>query len=306
MSASEAIYKTPNTCLVCGASNDRVLGIRGTREYNGADPAAEPHIVTNVVECRHCGFIYTNPAVIGLEYLEREHYNNTEVYQASYVADQSAMFARRVQMIARHKSDGNLLDVGAGKGEFLSEAQKAGFRCVGAEPSPRFCEHVTKNFGIEMHCGYLGSLPELKNRRFDVISMLHVLEHVEQPHELLDEIYSNLNPGGLLFIEVPNTDSTFLKIIDAWYKLKGLGWSSRLSPFHPPFHKFGYSPRSLRFLLEKHGFKILEMPTLSGRDRGFGQKSGQKKLELLLRDLAMNTVDAMGNRELLCAIAIKA
>lgn len=303
---ADGVKKVPNSCLVCGAAQDRILGIRGTREYNGANPLAEPHIVTNVVECTQCGFIYTNPAVLGLEYLERNHYNNTEAYTAAYLDDQSEMFGRRVSLIQKHLKTGALLDVGAGKGEFLAEASKAGFQCTGAEPSPNFCEYVTKNFGIEMHCGYLGSIEALKKRKFDVVTMLHVLEHVEHPHELLEEIKSNLNENGLLFIEVPNTDSLFLKIIDSYYKLKGLGWSSRLSPFHAPFHKFGYTPKSLRFLLEKHGFKILDIQTLSGRDRGFGGRSGQKKVELMLRDLAMNAVDALGNRELLCALAVKA
>lgn len=301
----ETIQSIPNKCIICHSDNSSNLGIRGTREYNGADQNAEPHIVTNVVKCNNCGFIYTNPLILGLEHLEKNHYNDTDAYKTSEIPNVSEMFQRRVEAIKKYKKQGILLDVGAGKGEFLGEAQKAGFTCVGAEPSPNFCEHIKNTYGAEIHCGYLGEIESLKKKQFDVISMLHVLEHVENPHDLMQVIKSNLNDDGILFVEVPNTDSVFLKIIDFYYKLKGLGWSSRLSPFHPPFHKFGYNKDSLTFLFKKHGFKILEINTWSGRDRGFEKREGQKSFELKLRDLAMNMVDALGNREIIYAIVRK-
>ncbi len=290
-------------CPVCGQAAYEKLGIRGNREYSGADPKAEPHMVTNVARCKNCGFIYTNPMIRGVEHLELEHYRNAEAYQSSRIDDVSGMFRSRVDVLKKIKPAGDLLDVGAGKGEFLSEAIKAGFTGEGVEPSGVFCEFARKNYGVTMHQGLLGQTDSVDGKTYDLISLLHVLEHVDDPNSLMETFKNYLKKDGVLFIEVPNTESTFLKIIDRYYKMKGLNWSSRLSPLHPPFHKYGYNPRSLRYILESHGFEVLKMWTLSGKDRGFEKKKGVAGLEVGLRDLATNMIDMWGNRELLCAVA---
>ena len=288
-------------CMICGEDRFKVLGIRGNREYSGADPQAEPHVTTNVVKCKNCGFIYTNPMIRGFEHLEHEHYRNTDKYEATR-ADSDRMFGSRVAMIKKFKPQGSLLDVGAGKGEFLSAA-KSSFNVEGVEPSAQFCEYAEKEYGVKMHCGLVGEVEELKGCKYDVVTMLHVLEHVEDPQQLIPLLKEYLNDDGLLMIEVPNTESFFLKIIDIYYKVRRLGWSSRLSPLHPPFHRFGYNPRSLRFLLEKHGFEVLQVKTLSGKDRGFEKKSGVKAIEVFLRDMVTNMIELLGSRELLVVFA---
>lgn len=293
-----------NKCLLCGQDKTEIMGIRGNREYSGADPSAIPHIKTNVVRCTNCGFIYTNPLIVGIEHLEQNHYNDNAQYVAITEGNTDEVFAKRVSIIKKIKSSGKLLDVGAGKGEFLSEAKKAGFECTGAEPSPNFCDYAQKNYGVEMHCGYLGQIDKLKERKFDVITMLHVLEHVENPNELVPALKQNMTDDGILFIEVPNTNSFFVQVIDLYYKVKGLGWSSRLSPLHPPFHKFGYSAASLTYLFKKHNYRILEIKTLHG-DRGFTKRKGQNILELYFRQIVTGLVDLLGNRENIYIVVAK-
>jgi SAM-dependent methyltransferase len=290
-------------CPVCDSPSFEVMGIRGNREYSGADPKAEPHIKTDVARCKNCGFIYTNPMIRGMEHLELEHYRNAEDYQASRVEDVSGMFRSRVNELKKLKPSGKLLDVGAGKGEFLSEAKKAGYECEGVEPSDVFCQFAEKHYGVKMHQGLLGETDSVKGNKYDLITLLHVLEHVDHPNELMETFKDYMNDDALLFIEVPNTESTFLKIIDQFYKLKGLNWSSRLSPLHAPFHKYGYNPKSLRYILESHGYEVLKLWTLSGKDRGFAKKKGVSGLLVTLRDMVTNAIDMLGNRELLCVIA---
>lgn len=290
----------PIVCPLCGEDRTAVLGIRGNREHFGADPAAEPHIVTNVVQCRGCDLIYTNPMIRGMEHLESAYYADPEAYQAASDGDPAVMFRSRLDLLARHVPAGDLLDVGAGKGEFLAEARARGWRAVGIEPSGKFCEHARLRHGVEIHEGLLGGVPGLSGRMFDAVTFNHVLEHVDDPAPLLRTAASLLKPAGVIFIEVPNCSSTLLRLADVYFRLKGLGWSSRLSPLHPPFHRYGYTPRSLRRLVERSGLAVSAMTTLSGSARGY--KNEGENWEARLRDVAARLLDAAGNRELLAAV----
>jgi SAM-dependent methyltransferase len=195
------------------------------------------------------------------------------------------------------------LDVGSGKGEFLYEAVKDNWEAVGIEPSEEFCEFAQTKYKVKAFHGSLDQSNEIQKSYFDVVSMNHVLEHVGRPHELLKLISCYLVEDGLIFIEVPNADSYFLRIIDIYFKLKKLNWSSRLSPLHPPYHKYGYTKQSLKYLLDKCGYKVVAVKTFFGKDRGYKKKRKGSIVEALLRDLVSTVVNFLGNRELLCVIA---
>ncbi|MEK6715223.1 MAG: class I SAM-dependent methyltransferase [Candidatus Omnitrophota bacterium] len=288
-------------CPICGASQSRKLGIRGNREYFGADQSAEPHIFTDVVQCIICDFIYTNPMIRGLEFIDKEHYNNSEKYQATQ-DNPSIMFQKRLSFIAKYKKYGCLLDVGAGKGEFLWEARKNGWEAIGVEPSPNLCQFAREHYKLTIYEGFLGQVLDIPKSYFDIVAINHVLEHVDRPYELLKLIAEYLADNGLVFIEVPNADSYFLRIIDFYFKMKGLNWSSRLSPLHPPYHKYGFTEKSLTYLLKQCNYQIIELKTFSGRDRGY-QKKNDSIVGAFLPDIISMLINFLGNKELLCVIA---
>lgn len=290
-------------CPLCASDECIKLGIRGNREYFGADFHAEPHIVTDVVRCKVCDFIYTNPMIRGMEHLEKDYYDDPEKYSPIGESGSRAMFQKRLELVSAFKKPGLLLDIGAGKGEFLSEALKKGWKVQGVEPSANSCKFARERFRIELHSGRLGEIPEIPESCFDVVTLNHVLEHVDPPQALLQLIRRYLKRDGLLFIEVPNCDSYFLRIIDMYFRLKGLDWSSRLSPLHPPHHSFGFTFRSLEYLLRKCDYKPLKMRTFSGKERGYLPKKSKFHPEVLLRNIVSSSVNALGNRELLAVIA---
>lgn len=287
-------------CPLCHSSQAQLLGVRGNREHFGANPHAEPHIRTNVVKCSSCGFIFTNPMIVGLEHLEEEHYNNPDNYQQDESGSVAAMFERRLHYISGFKKSGSLLDVGAGKGEFLAIAKKHGWSVHGVEPSPEFCKYAKEHYGIDILQGFL-SKDSFSPASFDLVSLHHVLEHVDDPEALLQLIRSYLKKDGLLFIEVPNANATLHYLVDFYFKIKGLGWSSRLSPLHPPFHKYGYSEKPLRHLLNKCGFETVAVKTFPEADR---ENSGKKRgFSYTLKKALSSGVDLLGNRELITIIA---
>lgn len=292
-------------CPLCGSDRARKIGVRGTREYFGADPHAEPHIVTDVLRCGSCDLIYASPIVPEMRQLEREHYSDPDRYQATAEAGHAAMFARRLALIARFVPPGTLLDIGAGKGEFVAEALRKGWRADGLEPSSGFCAYAARELGVHLYEGHLDEVAALSDRQFDAITLNHVVEHVDRPRELLLSARRRLKADGVLFVEVPNCDSFLLRLADLYFRLRGLDWSSRLSPLHPPFHRYGYTVRSLRGLLESCGFEIRLVRTFSGRDRGY-RGSPRAERVTRLRDIAARILDLFGNRELLCVVARQA
>lgn len=303
MSLSKARFEEV-PCPLCGQNEPSRIGIRGNREYHGADPQSIPHVWTYVTRCRRCDFIFTNPMIRGVEHLEEAYYSDPDAYQATMAEDMSSMFGLRLDQIEKQRKPGRLLDVGAGKGEFLATARRRGWEVDGVEPSAPFCRYAKERHGLELRQGYLGQTSGLAEGSYDAVTLNHVLEHVEAPAVLLELCARYLKPGGVLFIEVPNSDSYLLRLADLVFRAKGLDWSTRLSPLHPPFHRFGYTERSLTFALQRAGLTVAGMTTFSGADRGC-KGAGQGSLLARCRDTASFLLSALGNRELLATVAGK-
>jgi len=295
------------SCRVCASDNTKFLGIRGNLEYWGAPALADnrEHIVTNVVKCRQCGFVYTNPR-IALS-LERgyDFYNDSEEYLSSVSHDPLRIFDKTLDLIERFtKHKGRLLDIGAGKGEFLAAAKKRGWEAFGIEPSQKFVKYAKEKYGIAIQQSY----PEeavFSENFFDVVTLSMVLEHVEDPHKLLMIISKILKENGLLYIEVPNMNSGLLKIINLYYRLKGKGWSPFLSPLHPPYHCYGYQKSSLIKLCGLNNFRVKKFFVKGIGLRGFRFCGTDNKLKQGIICLLARAMSWLKQGDILIALASK-
>lgn len=289
-------------CKICGSSTSKLLGIRGNREYTGAgsaDPSQE-HIVTNVVKCEKCGFIYTDPLIIS----ETGGYTDPCYYEASSSESPDRLFGFTLNLIEKFHKSGRMLDIGCGKGEFLSVAKKKGWEAHGIETSANFAKYASDTYGLPVK-----NLPLEKagypDDFFDVITLNMVLEHIEEPNSLICGIKNVLKDKGLLFIEVPNMESLMLKIITLYFRLKGKNWSPLLSPLHYPFHSYGYSSSSIRYLLETNGFVIEKILIRDSGLRGFRSDTGGTKMEKLFRSIVARLSGLIGMGDILIVIARK-
>lgn len=305
MDYSQIKPRQNNTCLICGSKSQMKMGIRGNREYSGAVPDASPHITTNIVQCKNCGFIYTDPLLEGAELLEKEHYSTAKTYKTANTESIIEMFHKRLEIIQKIKPKGSVLDVGSGKGELLHCLKENGYEIFGIEPSEGLAKFAKEQYNVQ---SFIGTIEHFKpDKKFDIITSLHSLEHMDAPHNFILNAKELINEKGILLIEVPNTESYFLKIIDFYFRrIKRKNWSSRLSPLHPPFHKYGYNKKSLKFLLHKHGFKIIQTNTLHGADRGYEDKASVSKLLKLIRKLISVITNLSGNKEIILVVAQKA
>ena len=135
-----------------------------------------------------------------------------------------------------------LVDAGAGRGRFVAAARAAGFDAVGVEPSLRAVDPSLGLIptGIEDAGLAAGSV--------DVVTLWHVLEHLEDPAGALAAIRDWLVPGGLLLVGVPNLGS----------------WQSRWSGgrwYHLdlPRHRVHFTVRGVTSLLRAAGFEVVSV-----------------------------------------------
>ena len=151
-----------------------------------------------------------------------------------------------------------VLDIGCGEGEFLAGLIRRGHEGHGTEFSGATAVRAARVPGLILRTGELG--PEsYPPGAFDAISIWHVLEHLPDPDQTLRHSRRWIAPAGVLLVAVPNADS----------------WQARLfrgSWFHldPPRHLHHFGRRSLRSALERAGFRIERLETLSWEQNVYG------------------------------------
>jgi SAM-dependent methyltransferase len=110
----------------------------------------------------------------------------------------------------------SVLDIGCGRGNLLQALQLKGASVLGLERE-EFPGHERP--GDFVRVGSLSD-PEYAGRRFDIIILQHVLEHLEQPEKVLDHITEHLSEKGLLIIAVPNYSSVQQRLFAKyWFHL---------------------------------------------------------------------------------------
>jgi 2-polyprenyl-3-methyl-5-hydroxy-6-metoxy-1,4-benzoquinol methylase len=132
------------------------------------------------------------------------------------------------------KDKGELLDIGAGTGDFLSAAKSDGWRVTGAEPSEK-ARSIAASKGISL----FDDTSNFQNNSFDAITMWHVLEHVPDPKWQIKELKRLLKPNGTLIVAVPNFNS-----FDAKY-YRGF-WAA----YDVPRHLWHFSKTAIAKLFE--------------------------------------------------------
>ena len=139
--------------------------------------------------------------------------------------------------------EGRLLDVGCGTGKDLLRFQEAGWHVTGVELSPYAASLARARLGCEVVPGHFDEAP-LEGRRFDVVRLSHVLEHLPSPRKSLGKMHRLLRPGGLLWIEVPNAASLERRLFHGhWFQ-----WDL-------PRHLYHFTPATLVRLLRDTGFR---------------------------------------------------
>ncbi len=143
-------------------------------------------------------------------------------------------------------SIGKILDIGAGTGAFLQVMQKSEWDVTGLEPDETARENAKKLYGLSLQPSE--ELFNLKAETFDAITLWHVLEHVHELHEYMDQLKKLLKLTGCLFIAIPNYACYDEKIYKEF-------WAG----YDVPRHLYHFSPTSITQLLLQHGLQLKEI-----------------------------------------------
>lgn len=167
----------------------------------GSNRIATVDAENNICRCPACGFVFDNPRPDAND-IER-FYSRGESYGRwlSQEEGRAKMWLRRLAMVRRYKQHGGLLDVGAGIGHFVALARCC-FDASGTEVSDAAVRIAAERYGVNLRRGVLEDVEF--DRRFDVITLFHVLEHMPSPSALIARCLELLNEDGVLVIAVPN------------------------------------------------------------------------------------------------------
>jgi SAM-dependent methyltransferase len=229
----------PVACAICGVDDARVLSRRARWRQR----------VTTVV-CRRCGLVYASPRPererLGRFYREQIY---TQYIDASGRFRERLLAASRLQArdtfaffvgrAGQRLAEARLLEVGCGLGDFLVLARQAGARVLGLELEGPYADFAEKEHGLSIARSRIEDLDT--TNRFDVIALFHVVEHLEEPVDVLSALRPRLAGGGRLFIEVPNFMGP---------------WRIPFTEFLRLEHLYNFSPETLRRVLARAGFRV--------------------------------------------------
>ena len=226
--------KSPGRCIACGdAAGDRFRA-------GGVE----------IRRCAGCGLawrgVFPEAAEIadlyGEDYFERwgiDAPSRLAEVRAMKEASYRAFFGE----IMAHRGGGRLLDLGCALGFLLGVARDLGFEVRGLDLNEAAITEAQQEFGDHVHAGPLDERA-FPGERFDVVTLIDVLEHVPDPSALLASIAARLAPDGVAAAVLPDTGSLTARLL-------GRRW-----PHYNAEHLYYWSASNLTHFLEREGWQV--------------------------------------------------
>ena len=227
-------------CAICGENNVHKISKKG--QFGE---------IVNVVLCKNDGFVYLSPRwnqegydnYYGQKYssIFPQFDNQEEVIEEPY-----KLVVKRINLYFKN-TPLNALSIGAGKGCVLRllEKENENLDCYVIEPSEECRNYLFENFGYRILSDSINSEWQKGNeKKFDIIIVRHVLEHLLDPLNSLKKVRETLTHSGVAYIAVPDMMSP-----------KG---SLRRYYFRAP-HVSYFSKPTLSYFLNKSGLEIIEV-----------------------------------------------
>ena len=192
----------------------------------------------NLYRCDYCKFVQC------FDFIEPGSFYE-EMIDSDYVISQNARYKEmsRILIFAQPYLRGeSLLDIGAGTGMLVKKAIELGYRAVGIEPSKQFSDIAAKS-RLNVVQGVFPS--EKIVEKFDVITLIDVIEHVNQPVDFLLHVKQNLSSRGFVVISTPDSNSLLART------LKWNWWHYRIA------HIGYFDQNHLDHAMTKCGFELI-------------------------------------------------
>lgn len=200
-----------------------------------------------ITRCAACGVHFPNPFPTHAEIhdyyaLQLVHNDWEEVHYVAESAERTAGWSKVAATLTRlNGGPGEMLEVGPAAGHLLKAAEALGWSVIGLEAAPKFTR-ILRERGIPFHEGTLASYET--SRRFDLIVMLDVLEHLHDPVADLARCAELLRDGGALVVSTCDIGSFAAR----YY---GLRWRQIVIS-----HVFYWTRHSLEIALRGAGLEV--------------------------------------------------
>jgi len=183
----------------------------------------------NVLKCNQSGVIVLERVEVDDSYYEENiHYTNefkgeTHVKNGVILTTPLEDDVRRFESYKELINNSKILDFGCGKGGFIQLTQEVSKRSVGVELNKVNREYIN-DIGIQC----VNHLSELNNEKFDLITLNHVFEHLNDPVNILIELKKYLKSDGIIIIEVPHARDLLLETFNLESFKDFIFWSEHL------------------------------------------------------------------------------
>lgn len=221
-------------CILCGSNEKDILCLKGRFNEN-----------VRTVICKNCSFVYTSPR---MDINELRNYY-TEKYSKNYKKEENIeninlKNEKRFKFLNENfslKEGMSILDAGCGKGFWLKYLKEKNLDVEGIEPNYDYYKFASEMLKLNVVNDYIENFNFEK--KYDLISMFHLLEHLLNPASVLEALKKNLKKDGLLYIEVPDI-----------FRNPGYDFKEN---FFRAVHFYNFSYFTLKMFLNKFGFKII-------------------------------------------------
>ena len=205
-----------------------------------------------IVQCRHCGLVYRNPAekrdAVIDAYADADA--DDDVLRALHDTQRISYRAQARRLASRVERRGTGLEVGSYVGAFLRAARDTGWQFEGLDVNVRM-NAFARSLGFTVHDGALETFPP--GRVFDAVAVWNTFDQLPDPAAAARSARRLLRPNGVLAIRVPN---------GGFYAR----WRTRVSAAATAAlahnnlltfpYRFGFTPRTLARLLGEAGFRV--------------------------------------------------
>lgn len=283
-------------CILCQCDESTLVQV-GARHA----PEAE------VRRCTVCGlvFLWPRPSEKELDRYYKEVYREDYVeppVEVRYWADLNEANTRVRRLLPFLKRETYLLEVGCGSGAFLGAVRAYVAEVIGVEPDAASRAWIEGRMGMHVFADLADVLREGKS--FDLVVLVHVLEHIPNPVHFLRWLRQLLRPDGILVVEVPNVSDMLVAV----YQIPAY-----LGFYYQKAHLYYFSRDTLAMTLSNAGFDAaiegIQRYDLSNHIRWMlaGQPGGQGYYnDILLPSVQATYADAViraGHSDTLWAIA---
>ena len=272
-------------CRACGG------GVRPkfrARDYNRL--ASDE--IFSYSECIQCGVISLQNVPLDLDSYYVPGYYQQPTTDAAIEAG-ATHEQYKIDLVKQFVSGGRLLEIGPSWGAFCLLAKRAGFSVEAIEMNSSCCEFLTARIGIRAFCRSDEAAAIQETSSPDVIAAWHVLEHLQNPWELVDAAAAHLSPGGILILALPNPRALQFKIL-------GRYWAH----LDAPRHLHLVPPDALRKRAEAAGLKQVLCTTTDAGSLGWNEFGWVYSLQHVASGTFAKRVLRFAGRKISAALAL--